>query len=92
MPEHGKKYRQLAEKVDRAKLYDPVEAVSLVAWFAAIATARTPRGMRDLMAYCLRYQAQTYAYLALLTSRYPSLASGSGFQFEEASDVPSGRP
>jgi hypothetical protein len=40
--------------------------------------------MRDLIAYCLRYQAQTYAYLFLLTSRYPSLASGSGFQFEEA--------
>jgi hypothetical protein len=37
-----------------------------------------------LTAYCLRYQAQTYAYLFLLTSRYPSLASGSGFQFEEA--------
>jgi 2-(1,2-epoxy-1,2-dihydrophenyl)acetyl-CoA isomerase len=61
-----------------------VEAVSLVAWFAALATARTPRGMRDLMAYCLRYQAQTYAYLALLTSRYPSLAGGSGYQYEEA--------
>ena len=36
------------------------------------------------VAYCLRYQAQTYAYLFLLTSRYPSLASSSGFQFEEA--------
>ena len=30
MPEHGKKYRQAAEKLDRDKLYDPVEAVSLV--------------------------------------------------------------
>jgi hypothetical protein len=44
------------------------------------------------MAYCLRYQVQTYAYLLLLTGRYPSLASGSGFQFEEASDVSSNRP
>jgi hypothetical protein len=26
--------------------------------------------------YCLRYQAQTYAYLLLLTDRYPSLADG----------------
>ena len=34
-------------------------------------SAACPRGMRDLMAYCLRYQAQTYAYLFLLTSRYP---------------------
>jgi 2-(1,2-epoxy-1,2-dihydrophenyl)acetyl-CoA isomerase len=59
-------------------------AVAFVAWFPAAAAARTPRGMRDLMAYCLRYQAQTFAYLALLTSRYPSLAGGSGYQYEEA--------
>jgi hypothetical protein len=45
---------------------------------------RMPKGMRDLSAYCIRYQVQTWAYLVLLTSRYPSLASGSGFQFEEA--------
>jgi hypothetical protein len=38
--------------------------------------------MRDLMAYCLRYQAQTSAYLVLLTGRYPSLASGSGPRYE----------
>ena len=36
------------------------------------------------MAYCLRYQAQTSAYLLLLTSRYPSLASGSGYRYDEA--------
>ena len=44
--------------------------------------AAIPRGFRDLSAYCLRYQAQTYAYLLLLTDRYPTLASGSGYQFE----------
>jgi hypothetical protein len=64
-----------------------LEVVSAIGWFAALALGRMPRGMRDLMAYCLRYQAQTYAYLLLLTSRYPSLASGSGVQFEEADDV-----
>ncbi|HZQ03189.1 MAG TPA: DUF4389 domain-containing protein [Gaiellaceae bacterium] len=61
-----------------------LEVVAVVGWFAALALGRMPRGMRDLMAYCLRYQAQTYAYLLLLTSRYPTLASGSGFHFEEA--------
>ena len=61
-----------------------LEVVAIVGWFVALALGRMPRGMRDLMAYCLRYQAQTYAYLLLLTSRYPTLASGSGFQFEEA--------
>jgi hypothetical protein len=55
----------------------------LLGWFVALALGRMPVGMRDLMAYCLRYQAQAYAYLLLLTHRYPTLASGSGFQFEE---------
>jgi 2-(1,2-epoxy-1,2-dihydrophenyl)acetyl-CoA isomerase len=61
-----------------------LEVVAIIGWIACLALGRMPRGMRDLMAYCLRYQAQMYAYVLLLTSRYPSLASGSGFQFEEA--------
>jgi 2-(1,2-epoxy-1,2-dihydrophenyl)acetyl-CoA isomerase len=60
-----------------------LEILAVIAWFVALAIGRIPRGMRDLMAYCLRYNAQTYAYLLLLTDRYPTLASGSGFQFEE---------
>jgi hypothetical protein len=60
------------------------QVLGLIGWFVCLALGRMPKGMRDLIAYCLRYQAQTYAYLFLLTSRYPSLASGSGFQFEEA--------
>jgi hypothetical protein len=60
------------------------QVVAVIGWFACLALGRMPKGMRDLTAYCLRYQAQTFAYLFLLTSRYPSLASGSGFQFEEA--------
>jgi 2-(1,2-epoxy-1,2-dihydrophenyl)acetyl-CoA isomerase len=60
-----------------------LEVIAVIAWVIAIALGRVPKGMRDLMAYCLRYNAQTYAYLLLLTDRYPSLASGSGFQFEE---------
>ncbi len=57
--------------------------VAVLSWFVALAVGRVPRGFQDLGAYCLRYQVQTYAYLLLLTDRYPSLASGSGFQFEE---------
>jgi 2-(1,2-epoxy-1,2-dihydrophenyl)acetyl-CoA isomerase len=52
-----------------------VLVVALLGWFAAIATARYPRGLRDLIAYWLRYQAQTWGYLLLLTDRYPTLAS-----------------
>jgi hypothetical protein len=65
-------------------LFVVLNVVATIGWFAALAVGRMPRGMRDLMAYCLRYQAQTYAYLVLLTSRYPSLASGSGYSYEEA--------
>ena len=52
-----------------------LEIVALLAWFAAIALARVPKGMRDLAAYCLRYEQQTVGYLLLLTDRYPSIAA-----------------
>ena len=45
--------------------------VALLCWFAALVTGRVPRGLRDLGAVALRYQAQAYAYAFLLTSRYP---------------------
>jgi hypothetical protein len=54
-----------------------LEVIAFFSWFIALALGRVPRGMRDLSAYCLRFQLQTYAYLFLLTSRYPSLAGGS---------------
>ena len=48
--------------------------VSILAWFYALFTGRMSKGIRDLQVYCLRYQAQTYAYLLLLTQRYPSFS------------------
>jgi hypothetical protein len=48
------------------------EIVAVLAWFYALFTGRTSKGMRDLQVYCLRYQAQTYGYVWLLTGRYPS--------------------
>jgi len=53
----------------------------ILSWFVAVFAARVPTGMQQLGAYCLRYQAQTLAYLLLLTDRYPTLAGG-GFEFE----------
>ena len=50
--------------------------IAFLGWFASLVLGRMPKGMRDLGAYCLRYQTQTYAYLLLLTQRYPSLAGG----------------
>ncbi|HEV8603141.1 MAG TPA: DUF4389 domain-containing protein [Gaiellaceae bacterium] len=51
-----------------------MQIVSILGWFVAIVIGRMPRGMENLGTYCLRYQAQTGAYLMLLTDRYPSLA------------------
>ena len=45
--------------------------IALLAWWYALVTGRMPDGMRDLAAACLRYSAQTYGYLMLLTDRYP---------------------
>ena len=45
-----------------------------LAWWVALVTGRIPRGMRDLLAYWLRYQGQTTGYLLLLTDRYPSFS------------------
>jgi Domain of unknown function (DUF4389) len=50
------------------------EVVSFLGWFYALFTGSMNRGMRDLLAYWLRYEAQTGGYLLLLTSRYPSFS------------------
>ena len=47
--------------------------VAILAWFAILAVARMPLGLRNLQAYGLRYLAQTFAYLFLVTDRYPNL-------------------
>src|SRR5919106_531680 len=45
---------------------------AILGWFACLALGRMPVGLRDLGAYGLRYAAQTFGYLLLLTDRYPS--------------------
>jgi hypothetical protein len=45
--------------------------VGLLGWFASLARARMPAGLRDLGTYALGYGAQTTGYLLLLTDRYP---------------------
>jgi hypothetical protein len=46
-------------------------AVALLAWFASLARAATPRGLRDTILYTLSYGAQFWGYALLLTDRYP---------------------
>ena len=45
-------------------------------WFASLATGRMPHGLRNLLAFALRYSAQTYAYSLLLTPSYPYSGPG----------------
>ena len=49
--------------------------LGVAGWFVCLATGRMPKGMRDLSVYCLRYEAQTRAYLTFLVDRYPSLGA-----------------
>ncbi len=45
---------------------------ALLAWFASVVRGRTPRGLRDLTAYCIGYMAQALGYLLLVTDQYPT--------------------
>jgi hypothetical protein len=44
---------------------------AFLGWFAALATGRMPLGLRNLAAYGVGYAGQAYAYVLLLTPRYP---------------------
>jgi hypothetical protein len=46
-------------------------AAAFLGWFAALLTGRMPQGLAHLEASALRYNAQVWSYLFLLTERYP---------------------
>jgi hypothetical protein len=50
------------------------QLVMILAWFYSLFAGRLAKGLRDVLTYWLRYQAQTWGYLGLLTSRYPSFS------------------
>jgi Domain of unknown function (DUF4389) len=45
--------------------------VAFLGWFAALFTGRMPVGLRNASALALRYSAQAYAYVLLVTGAYP---------------------
>jgi hypothetical protein len=51
-----------------------LQVLAVLNWLIAIFVGRVPRGMEQLALYCLRYQTQVYAYLLVITDRYPSTA------------------
>jgi hypothetical protein len=48
--------------------------VAFFGWIVAVITGKMPQGLENLGTYCLRWETQTWAYLFLLTGRYPSLS------------------
>jgi hypothetical protein len=48
-----------------------LSVVGFLGWFASLARARMPAGLRDLGTYAIGYGAQATGYLLLLTDRYP---------------------
>lgn len=48
--------------------------VMVLGWFYSLVTGKMAKGMRDLLAYWIRYQSQTIGYILLVTSRYPSFS------------------
>ena len=48
--------------------------VAFLGWWYALVRGQMPQGLRNLGASCLRYSAQTSAYLGVLTDRYPYAA------------------
>jgi len=53
-----------------------VEILVFFGWFVCLFLGRMPEGMRNLLAFTIRYHAQTQAYYSLVTSQYPSLNVG----------------
>ncbi len=48
-----------------------IAAAAFLGWFASLARARMPQGLRDLIVYGLGYSVQVAAYFLLVTDRYP---------------------
>ena len=48
------------------------QIIAFIGWFYCLATGQMHQGMRDISAWLLRYEVQTYGYIFLLTGEYPS--------------------
>ena len=57
-------------------LHNLSQLLAFLSWFVALFTGRVPQGIRNFGVLALRYESQTYAYVMLLTPRYPSFDVG----------------
>jgi hypothetical protein len=61
--------------------------VAFLTWFYALATGRASGGMKNLSVWLYRYEVQTYAYVFLLTGKYPTLADAPRVPVSPAVDL-----
>jgi hypothetical protein len=54
------------------------QVVAVLGWFYCLATGRMHDGLWGLSAWLFRFELQTYAYLFLLTGRYPAISGAPG--------------
>jgi hypothetical protein len=52
------------------------QLLAVFSWFIALITGRVPEGLRNFAALALRIETQTFAYVLLLTGRYPNFNVG----------------
>ncbi len=52
-------------------------AVVVVAWFVQVITGKQPKGLHDVLDFCLAYTIKTYAYGALLVEKFPPFSNES---------------
>jgi hypothetical protein len=62
-------------------------AAAILMWFAALFTGRIPAGLRNVVAYGLRYSAQLSAYVLLLTDVYPNASPLEGAQADREPEL-----
>jgi hypothetical protein len=67
-----------------AALGGALVAAAVLTWFYALVKGSAPWGLRNLSAYALRYDAQTIAYLYLVTEAYPHASPLEGEDTTEA--------
>lgn len=47
----------------------------VAAWFVQVITGKQPRGLHDVLDFCLAYTMKTYAYAMLLTEKFPPFSN-----------------
>ncbi|MGH2978802.1 MAG: DUF4389 domain-containing protein [Solirubrobacterales bacterium] len=61
---------------------------AILSWFYALVRGHVPRGLRNLGAFYLRYSAQVFGYVYLLTDHYPYSGPSAGGQMELRPEIP----